>query len=251
MILVLLITLILQAGFVSSSEKTTVFAAASLTAVMEALLEEAESRELSWSTVLASSSTLARQIEHGAPADVYISANPGWMDYLEGRGLLEPGTRLNLLANRLVLFRHGENLASMPISREFDFGGSFEGRLAIADPEHVPVGIYAKQALTALGWWSSVVGRIAPAKDAMAALRFVDLGACEVGVGYRTDVALSEKVTTVATIPERFHEPIVYPVAVVGGRDSEQVRVVITFLRSESASRVFQAHGFTDPESDP
>ena len=242
-ILALLIIAVLQVD-TPAAEKTTVFAAASLTSVLGALSAEGKEQGLEWRAVFASSSTLARQIEYGAPADIFISANPGWMDYLEGLGHLEPETRRDLVANALVIVAHAADSFAMRVESNFDFAGAFDGRLAVGDPTHVPVGIYARQALTALGWWLGLADRLAPAKDALAALSYVDLGECQAGIVYATDAALAENVKVAATFSAETHDPIVYPMAVVKGRDSDGARRMVTFLSSERAKEIFRDHGF-------
>lgn len=235
--------MLLQVGAVTS-EKTTVFAAASLTAVFEALGEEGRAQGLEWNAVFASSSTLARQIEYGAPADLFVSANPGWMDYLEGLGHLETATRRDLVANTLVVIAHAADFLAVRVESDFDFPDAFGGRLAVGDPAHVPVGMYARQALTTLGWWTRLVDRLAPAKDALAALSYVDLGECEAGIVYATDAAIAQNVRVVGTFSAETHDPIVYPMAVVKGRDSDQARRLVAFLGSDRAMVIFRKHGF-------
>ncbi len=235
-------TLILQAPV--DAQRTMVFAASSLASVVEALARDADREGLSWNAVFASSSTLARQIEHGAPADLYVSAHPRWMDYLEERDHLEPATRQDLVANTLVVIAHAEDSPAVQMERDFDFASTFEGRLAMGDPSHVPAGMYAKQALTSLGWWTALAHRLAPTKDVRAALSYVDLGECSVGIVYATDVSIASNVRIVAAFPADAHDPIVYPVAVVKGRYSDQVRRILAFLNSERAGDVFRSHGF-------
>ena len=219
------------------------FAAASLASALTEILPR---RTFPWVRLsFAGSSSLARQIDAGAPADLYVSANPRWMDYLQERGLIEAGTRFDLVANRLVVVTPaGSGLAVEP-RPGFDLAGAFVGRLALGDPDHVPAGIYARQALRALGWWPALEHRLAPAPDVRAALLYVERGECEAGVVYATDAAVSRGVRVAAELADSLHAPIRYPAAVVAGRDSPGVRDLLGRLRSVEAAEVFRRHGFT------
>lgn len=233
------------------AEAVRVYAAASLTSVLQDIVEAFEG-EVEVKLSFAGSSTLARQIAHGAPADVYLSANPVWMDYLEHRELIEPETRIDLLGNVLVVVAPvGEVFCVVP-RKAFDFTGAFEGRLALADPSHVPAGMYAKQALEWLGWWEGVKGRLAVGHDVRAALVFVERGACPAGVVYATDAAVSSKVGVLARLPGASHDPIVYPVAIVKGRGNERTVRFVKALRSDRSRTIFQRYGFVvlKPEAD-
>lgn len=224
----------------------TVFAAASLTTVLQELMkEEGAKKGLRARFSFAGSAALARQIAEGAPADLFFSANVRWMEYLEKEELIAEGTRVDLLGNRLVVVApKGEGFGVEP-HQDFNFAGAFEGRLALGDPGHVPAGIYARQALEELGWWQSLAGRLAPASDVRAALVFVERGECAAGVVYATDAAISKRVEVVAELPVGAHEPIVYPVAAIGGRVLEEVERLLRFFRSPEAAAVFARHGFT------
>jgi len=228
--------------------EVTVYAAASLKDAFQAVADrllQAEGIRLRFS--FAGSSSLARQIENGAPADLFASANDRWMAYLMARGLIAPETRVDLLSNRLVVVAYlGE---AFPVRAEagFDFPGAFEGRLAIADPDHVPAGIYARQALVSLGWWPGLAGRLAPALDVRGALAYVERGACPAGVVYRTDAAASRGVAVLAELPAWTHDPILYPVAALKGRAGPETTRVLRFLKTEKAMRIFREHGFLVP----
>ncbi|MDE2998917.1 MAG: molybdate ABC transporter substrate-binding protein [Gemmatimonadota bacterium] len=230
------------------AEPVRVYAAASLIGSMkriEAMFERETDLEIRYS--FAASSTLARQIERGAPADVYVSANPWWMDYLETRGLIRPDTRTDLLGNSLaVVVPRGERF-HIEWEQKFDIASAFEGPLAVADPELVPAGIYAKQAFMRLGWWVDLNGRLAVGQDVRAALAFVEQGACAAGVVYATDAASSNRVEVLAMFPAETHDEIVYPVAIVKGRDSVNTRRFVDFLKSAPALGVFREQGFRIP----
>ena len=219
----------------------TLYAAASLTSALQELAPQyGGPLRLSF----ASSSALARQIEAGAPADLYFSANRAWMDYLEEKGLLEAGTRTDLLGNSLAFIApRGEGFA-VQVDRQFAFAAAFAGRLALADPDHVPAGLYARQALRALGWWEPLENRLAPALDVRAALVYVGRGECPVGLVYATDAACSDKVETLAAVPDSLHQPIRYPLAVLKGRLTPPVRRLLDFLQAPPSAAVFSRHGF-------
>ncbi|MXW79484.1 MAG: molybdate ABC transporter substrate-binding protein [Gemmatimonadetes bacterium] len=219
----------------------SVFAAASLSSALSEIATHYEGMRLS----VASSSTLAKQIAAGAPADIYFSANAEWMDYLQTRQHIEQDTRVDLLGNALVVIAPREEPFSVRWTRDFDFASAFAGRLALGNPDHVPAGQYARQALEALGWWPALKTRTAPAPDVRAALVYVERGECAVGLVYATDAAQSDRVITIATVPDSLHRPIVYPAAIVKGRASVQTRSLLAFFSSEPAADIFRKHGFT------
>ncbi len=219
------------------------FAAASLTSALTEILPR---HTFPWVRLsFAGSSSLARQIDAGAPADLFVSANPRWMDYLQEKGRVDAGTRFDLLANRLVVVTPAGSGLEVEPRPGFDLAGAFRGRLALGDPDHVPAGIYARQALQALGWWPALEHRLAPAPDVRAALLYVERGECEAGVVYATDAAVSRRVRVAAEIADSLHAPIRYPAAVAAGRDSPAVRELLRRLRSTGAAAVFRRHGFT------
>ncbi|MCY3790148.1 MAG: molybdate ABC transporter substrate-binding protein [Gemmatimonadetes bacterium] len=219
----------------------SVFAAASLNSALSELATHYEGMRLS----VASSSTLAKQIAAGAPADIYFSANAEWMDYLQARQHIEQDTRVDLLGNALVVIAPKGGSFAVRWTRDFDFAGAFAGRLALGDPDHVPAGQYARQALEALGWWPVLKTRIAPAPDVRAALVYIERGECAAGLVYATDAAQSDRVITLATVPDSLHRSIVYPAAIVKGRASAQTRNLLAFFSSETAAGIFRKHGFT------
>ncbi|MEW6750494.1 MAG: molybdate ABC transporter substrate-binding protein [Candidatus Latescibacterota bacterium] len=242
--LLLACTSLLGAG-AAQAEEVMLYAAASLGGALEAVARgPAAARGVELRCSLAASSTLALQIEEGAPADLFFSASVEWMDYLQERGLLAPGTRADLLGNSLVVVApRGEGLR-VSVEPGFDLAGAFAGHLALADPEHVPAGRYARQALQRLGWWAGLAGRVAPAPDARAALTYVERGECAAGVVYATDAAASRRVDVLAALPDTLHAPIVYPLAMLRGRDTPAVRRALEVLWGEAAAAVFARHGF-------
>lgn len=226
----------------------TVFAAASLTnAVTDIGKLFAEKKTGSFIPSFLSSSTLAEQIENGAPANVYISADEKWMDYLAKHKLIDPSTRFNLVGNRLVLIAPaGSRLRRVKISRHFDLAGLLAGgKLAMGDPAHVPAGIYGKEALESLGVWKSVRGSVARARNVRAALVLVERGEAPLGVVYATDAAITKKVKVVGTFPEDSHPPIVYPAALVKGNETPAARSFLEFLKTPEAGAVFEKYGFS------
>jgi molybdate transport system substrate-binding protein len=195
------------------------------------------------------SSALAKQIENGAPADIFISADLDWMDYVAEHKLIKPETRFNLLGNKLVLIAPADSAISLNIAPNFPLATALgNGRLAMADPNSVPAGKYGKAALEALGVWASVAGRIAAAPDVRATLVFVSRGEAPLGIVYQTDAAAEPGVRIVGTFPPDSHPPIVYPMAltILSGPDAP---AFAAYLRGPAARRVFEAQGFT--MSDP
>jgi molybdate transport system substrate-binding protein len=221
----------------------TVYAAASLTDVLAEVGETvAEARGVRAAHSFAASSTLARQILRGAPADVFLSASPEWVDLLEKEGRVEPGTRRDLLENRLVLVA-SSSVEPGPVSLEDVPEALAGGRLALADPEAVPAGVYARRALERLGIWETLRERVAPAADVRGALAMVERGECPFGVVYHSD-AMGARVAVVDTVAEDLSGPIVYTAVVVAGRMRPEVRAYLTGLVSPRARAIFEEHGF-------
>ncbi len=224
--------------------EVTVYAAASLT---NALGEIAKSYEASHGvkvkTSFAASGALAKQIEAGAPADVFISADSKWMDYLYNKGKIDHGSQVNLLGNTLVLIAPKGKGFPVRLEKGFDFANSFAGKLCTGEPESVPVGIYAKEALTNLGWWDSIRSRIVGTDDVRAALGLVARGEC-VGIVYETDAKVSDQVEILATFPAGLHAPIVYPAALI--TQSSNAKSFFEYLKSSAG--VFARYGFSVPK---
>jgi molybdate transport system substrate-binding protein len=194
----------------------------------------------------AASSALARQIEAGAPADVFMSADTDWMDYLQTRNLIDTASRRNVLGNRLVLISPADSTVTIKIAPHFALAKLLgEGRLATGNPDSVPVGKYAKIALTNLGVWAQVQDRIAAADNVRAALALVARGEAPLGIVYRTDALVEKKVRIVAEFPANSHDPIVYPVATTAHAQAGAADFV-KFLSSPTAQAVFSKYGF-DP----
>ena len=234
------------AALPAHADRVTVFAAASLAnalAEIETQFEAATGHDLVVS--LAGSSALARQIGQGAPADIFISANPGWMDRLEAEGLLEPGTRFDLLGNSMVLVAAGTDAAPVELGPGTDLAGLLgDGRLAMALVDSVPAGIYGKAALQSLGLWDDVAGRVAQADNVRAALAFVAAGAAPYGIVYATDAVAEDDVTVVGTFPPDSHPPVVYPVADLASRDTAAEAAFLEHLSGDAAQAAFARQGF-------
>jgi molybdate transport system substrate-binding protein len=192
------------------------------------------------------SSTLARQIEQGAPANLFFSADETWMDDLQRHDLLVPGTRRDLLRNTLVLIVPKDRARTVEVGPNLDLAALLgpNGRLATGDPQHVPVGIYAEQALRHLGLWDRVQPRLAPTADVRAALLLVERGEAPAGIVYATDAAASTGVAVAGTFPPSSHDPITYPVALVRGADTPEARALLAFLGTPAAGAAFAKRGF-------
>jgi molybdate transport system substrate-binding protein len=191
------------------------------------------------------SSALAKQIENSAPADIFISADVDWMDYMADRKLIKPETRFNLLANKLVLIAPADSTVNLTIAPNFPLAQALgNGRLAMADPAAVPAGKYAKAVLEALDVWSSVSSKVAPAQDVRAALLLVSRGEASFGIVYWTDAASDKGVKVVGAFPESARPAIIYPVAVTASSTHTGTAAYINFLKSPSARPAFENQGF-------
>lgn len=229
------------------AQDATVFAAASLTNVLQEL---GRARRAAGAGALrfsfAASSALARQIEQGAPADIFVSADEPWMDYLARRNLIVAETRTSPLSNTLVLVTPAADSRSFVLARGFDLAGLLgSGRLALGDPAHVPAGTYARAALTALGLWEVAQPRLAPAENVRAALLLVERGEAPAGIVYATDAAVARGVRVAGTFPADSHPPISYPFAIVAGRDRPVVRAVFAYLTGPEARAAYARAGFS------
>ena len=230
----------------AQAESIRIFAAASTTNAVGDIIK-AYTIETGKTVVpsFASSSTLAKQIDQGAPADVYLSANPKWMDFIEGKNLVAPGTRTSLLGNRITLIQPGAGELSIEISKEMDLAGILgDDKLAMGDPDHVPAGIYGRKALESLGLWESVSPKAARAKDVRAALALVERAEAPLGIVYATDAAISKKIKVVALFPENTHPPIIYPACIIKGKAGDDARAFFEFLKGPKAAEIFKAYGF-------
>lgn len=195
-----------------------------------------------------SSSTLALQIQHGAPADVFASADELWMDKLAEGHWIQPATRRDFVANTLVLVERSAALKRVTIARGLDFGAILgaSGRLAVGDPAHVPAGLYAAQALRKLGVWDAVESRLAPAENVRGALMLVSSGEAPAGIVYASDAKIARSIAIAGVFPADSHDPIRYPAAVVG-KGNPEAAAFVAFLHTQPAQDVFRHYGFLAP----
>ncbi|ADD76374.1 ModA [Pantoea ananatis LMG 20103] len=236
------------AGQALAADKVTVFAAASLTNALEEIA--AQYKKTHGTDVVssfASSSVLARQIEQGAPADLFISADQQWMDDAVAKKSMIDSTRYTLLGNDLVLIApRSDSAKPVTINDQTNWKSLLKGeRLAVGDPDHVPAGIYAKEALQKLGAWSSVSPALARASNVRAALALVERNETPYGIVYGSDAVASKKVQVVGTFPEDSHKPVEYPVAIVNDRDNAAVKAFYNYLKGPEAAAVFKQYGFS------
>lgn len=231
----------------ASAEGLTVFAAASLKDVLETVAKDWKADGHDAVTLsFAGSSALAKQIEQGAPADLLISADLNWMDYLAKAGLVVPDTRVNLLGNSIVLVAGKDSKIELTIEKGFRLADTLGAeRLAMANTDAVPAGVYGKAALTSLGVWEAVKDKIAQAENVRAALLLVSRGEAPLGIVYETDAKADKGVRIVDRFPEASHPPIIYPAAVLKSSGNGDARAFLAYLSSARALEVFKAAGFT------
>ncbi|MBP7062899.1 molybdate ABC transporter substrate-binding protein [Ferrovibrio sp.] len=238
---------LLCTGFGASAraQDLLVFAAASLKTALDEI-HAGQPQGLAIKVAYAASSALARQIEAGAPADIFISADLDWMDYVQQRNLLRPGSRSNLLGNRLSLVAPVDSKATIHLQPGADLAALLgkDGRLAMGDVNAVPAGKYGKAALQALNIWPQLSGRIAQAENVRAALALVARGEAPLGIVYRTDAANDAKLRVLADFPENSHPPIIYPAAVVATSKHPQAAAYLARLREPSAAAILTKFGF-------
>lgn len=246
-------------GLAAAAERPPllVFAAASLTNALQEigpLYTRRSGEAVTFS--FAASSTLARQIAAGAQANVFFSADTDWMDFLESRGLIVASTRRDIVGNRLALIAPAESRVRLSIHEGFDLVRALgrSGRLAIAEPESVPAGRYARDALRSLGVWPSVDGRLIPAENVRAALEYVARGEAPLGIVYETDARIEPRVRIVGLFPPSSHPRISYPAAAVAGSrggprrgPAAEADRFVRFLVSTDAQRIFHKYGFMPP----
>ena len=231
-----------------AQEQITVFAAASLKNALDDT--NAAFTKATGIKVVASyeaSSALAKQIEQGAPADAFISADLRWLDYVAERKLINPDTRVNLLGNKLVLIAPADSkLGNLTIGQGFDIAKlAGDGRIAVADVKAVPAGLYAKAALEKLGAWNAAEPKLAQAENVRATLAFVARGETPIGIVYETDAKVEPKVKTIAVFPDNSYPPVTYPAAATADTKKPAVGQYFAFLRSPAAKAIFEKYGFS------
>ncbi len=231
----------------AQAEDVSVFAAASTTNALDeiAILFKAKTGN-GIKASYASSSTLAKQVEQGAPAQVFISADLKWMDYLAEKKLINAASRINLLGNTLVLIAPSDStIPAQSIDKATDLAKLLgDNRLSTGDPDHVPAGIYAKQALETMGQWASIGPRLARTDSVRAALALVERGEAPLGIVYSTDAAVTKKVRIIGVFSSSLHDQVIYPAALVAGNETESARQFLDFLKSNEAKGVFVKYGF-------
>lgn len=230
-----------------AADKLTVFAAASLKNALDAVNAACAADVGQLATIsYAASSALAKQVESGAPADIFVSADLDWMKYLADKKLIKPGTEVRLLGNEIVLVAPKDSTVSTIIGPNFDIAGLLgDGKLAMADVKAVPAGKYGKAALEKLGVWTAVGGKLAQAENVRAALKLVSTGEATLGIVYQTDANAEPGVKVVGVFPEDSHPPIIYPVAQTASSTSAAAPAFLKCLQSAEAAKLFQAQGFT------
>jgi len=237
----------LAAPAARADEQVVVFAAASLKNALDEVnktceKDVGEAAKISY----AASSALAKQIEEGAPADVFISADLDWMKYLSDKKLTKSDTEVKLLGNQIVLVAPKDSKAEVKIEKGFDLAKVIgDGKLAMGDFKAVPAGKYGKAALESLGAWSSVEGKVAQAENVRAALKLVATGEAAAGIVYQTDANAEKGVKVIGVFPEETHPPIVYPVAQTAESKDKDAPAFLKCLRSAKAGELFKAQGFT------
>ncbi|WP_144378179.1 molybdate ABC transporter substrate-binding protein [Mesorhizobium amorphae] len=239
--------MMLAAPAAHADEQVVVFAAASLKNALDEVnkaceKDVGEAAKISY----AASSALAKQIEEGAPADVFISADLDWMKYLSDKKLTKSDTEVKLLGNQIVLVAPKDSKAEVKIEKGFDLAKVIgDGKLAMGDFKAVPAGKYGKAALESLGTWSSVEGKVAQAENVRAALKLVATGEAAAGIVYQTDANAEKGVKVIGVFPEETHPPIVYPVAQTAESKDKDAPAFLKCLRSAKAGELFKAQGFT------
>ena len=232
---------------VAAQEQITVFAAASLkNALDDTSTAFSKATGVKVVASYAASSALAKQIEQGAPADIFISADLQWMDYAAERKLIKPDTRINLLGNRLVLIAGKDSkLDQVDIVQGFDIARlAGDGRIAVADVKAVPAGLYAKAALQSLGAWAAAEPKLAMAENVRATLAFVARGETPIGIVYETDAKIEPKVKIVGVFPDGAYPPVIYPAAATVTGKPTAMRY-LDFLRTPAAKTIFERYGFS------
>ncbi len=230
-----------------AAEPVTIFAAASLKNALDDIAGSyAREGKAAPRISYAASNTLAKQIEQGAPADLFFSADLDWMDHLAKQNLIRPDTRVSLLANSIVLIAPKDSKTAVRMGPGLDLAAALgSGRLAMGNVEAVPAGKYGKAALETLGGWTAVKDRVAQAESVRAALLLVSRGEAPLGIVYATDAAADANVRIVATFPADSHPPIVYPVAVTKDSNNPDAAALLAFLRGPVAKVAFERQGFT------
>jgi len=234
----------------ASADELLVFTAASLKPALDEIIGTPDAKAIGEiKASYAASSQLEHQIEAGAPAAIFISADQDWMNTADSKGRIVKDTRVDLLGNALVLVAPKDSKAALKIAPTFDLAGALgkDGHIALGEPNSVPAGKYAKASLTSLGVWDSIQARVVSADNVRAALNFVAKGEAPLGVVYRSDAVSEPAVRVVDTFPDASHAPIVYPAAIVTDHDTPAARKLLDLLRAPSSQAIFTRYGFDAP----
>jgi molybdate transport system substrate-binding protein len=229
-----------------SSQAPIVFAAASMETALDAVAaawkaDTGKTVKISY----ASSATLAKQIAQGAPADILVSADLKWMDYLETNRLIRPETRRNLFRNKLVLIEPSDADVVLEITKGFDLAGAAgDGKIAVCTIDSCPAGIYAKESLESLGVFASVEPKLAQTDNVRSALSIVSRREAKLGIVYATDAKADPRVKVIGTFPESSHSPIIYPIALIAASTNPDAKLFLAYLTSQAAARIFIEQGF-------
>ena len=230
------------------AETVKIYAAASLTNAVTDIAKQYQKQnpKIEIIPVFGASSALAKQVEAGATSDIYFSADQDWMNYLVQKKKIQSNQVKTLLHNELVLITPNSSKQQFKIQPQFNFAQSFQGHLCTGQMESVPVGKYAKQSLIKLNWLTGLSGRIVGTDDVRSALAFVERGECQVGIVYRTDALISQKVKIAGIFPSNSHSPIIYPIAVtIQGQQNPDAMKFAQYMKSNSqAKQIFQHYGF-------
>ena len=229
-----------------AAEKINVFAAASLKNALDAVGASWKADTAKQATfTYAASNALAKQIEAGAPADIFVSADLTWMKYLGDKGLIAKGSDVQLLGNQIVLVAAKDSKIDLKVESGFKLADAVgSGKLAMANVDSVPAGKYGKAALEKLGVWASVEGKVAQTENVRAALKLVDLGEAPLGIVYATDAKADAAVKVVGTFPADSHPSIIYPAGVIAASKNPDAAEFLKFLQSDKAKAIFEAQGF-------
>src|SRR5262245_11287229 len=244
----LAVALAFAPGMAQAQTNVVIFAAASLKNALDEIATtwSKDTGKPAPKISYAASSALAKQMEQGAPADMFISADLDWMDYVQGKNLIKNDTRFNLLGNKIVIIAPKDSTTTNLAIKGDDLAKALAGgRLSVANVESVPAGKYGKAALEKLGAWNAVKDSIAQAENVRAALLLVGRGEAPLGIVYSTDAAAEPNVRIVATFPEDSHPPIIYPAALTKDGTTADARAFLDFLRSAKARIAFERQGFT------
>lgn len=241
---VFVIGILLSCTVNADTSKVQVFAAASLTDAMTELAKQyTQQTGVQVSTVYGGSGTLAKQIEQGAPADLFVSADEKWMQYLKDKQSLQADTIKPWLSNRLVMIAPNYERLTLNVKPETEVDKVVSGYWCTGDTLSVPVGIYAKQALSSLGWWDKIKARLVSTQDVRATLTLVERGECQVGIVYASDALVSKKVKVIGEFEANMHSPIIYPLAILKESSSTTVDFY-RYLLSAEAKKVLARYGF-------